>query len=405
MRILYIVFAECMQSLATLDVFSPMIYLAKHGHLVYIVCCNDGSNPRVLNKGGNLTVYPQLPPIQRRKHLFDEALLYFLLIPEVVRLTELIKRVRPDVILCDSSYSLPVLGYLLSKLYKIPIIIIHRELLLESMYYFGKTNTFFKLAIFGLMKLNHSIFKRIVWNVAISNSIAYFLNYFCQLKKKIDVINLLCLDTKEVSLDPKEVMVRYSPLKTDEHTCTILYAGSLDPIRRIDQLINAFVDINKQYPDTKLIIVGKTTTSQNSVLKKIDSLSVENKASIYFLGFLPRKDVLALIAASDICVEPYPKTVWTPSGKLIEYMTLGKCCIASDTLPNRLIIQHGVTGLLLEKNNADDLKTKLLQAISSTEFRERLGKNASLFAKKHFDFEEIGQIFEQYIVEALLSTR
>jgi glycosyltransferase involved in cell wall biosynthesis len=392
MKILYTVFADSRPGLATLDVFFPANYLVNKGHDVLILCSNDGFPRKIIHKKGTLTVYPELTPIKRRrKKMFDEFILYFCIIFELIKIHNIFKNYKPEIMLCDSSYVLPILGYITSKLYKIPLIIMHRELLLESFQYEYKLNKMIKYILYLFMKINHYIFKKNYWNIAIDKSISNFMNIYYNINNII-VINLICIYVN------KSVMSNFTK---KAHGITILYSGDLNPIRRVDLLIDAFININKKYPQTNLIITGKNTDINNPILKRILKLNDNKQTSIKYLGFISRKKLIDVIMSSDICIEPYPKKTWTPSGKLIEYMSLEKCCIATDIYSNRLFIKNGKTGLLFRPNSLSDLESKLLQVISCAELRERLGKNALLFAMKYFNPEQCGKAFEHFLINVL----
>ena len=122
---------------------------------------------------------------------------------------------------------------------------------------------------------------------------------------------------------------------------------------------------------------------------------------IRFLGFLPRKDILTLMKITDIFVDPYPRKVWTPSGKIIEYMAFGKCIITTDVFSHRYFIQDGINGLLFKPNNERDLITKLDLALSNECLRKHLGQNARKTAEKLFDVKKVISEFEKFCVSVI----
>jgi len=405
MNILYINCVGSREGLATLDVYTPIKELVERGNMISLISMNDGTPHYKLKyeSGGIFKVYPIMPPtipssvaqspIPRTRALFIISLYltFFLL---MLKINRIIKKNRPQLLLSSSDYSLPIISFLLSRINKTPLIMVFRETHLETIFLVWKYHIIFKLAAAFLMFFNHTIFKRIRYSVAISKGFELFLENYLGLKN-VTTINLMCYELTKVPRSNKFRSVSYG-LGNE----IIFYAGSLDPARRLDVLIDAFSEIAKRYVKSRLVIAGNGTSFN---LRTYAEKNCENdlRKRIDFLGLLPREEILALLPIVDVCVDPFPCEDWTASCKMVEYMAYGKCVIATDNFRNRSYVQNGINGMLFKPNDVEDLKDKLSMVLRNAELRKELGQNARRTIEKEFDVRKVVSTFEEFCLRVL----
>ena len=159
------------------------------------------------------------------------------------------------------------------------------------------------------------------------------------------------------------------------HKKTIITVSRLNKVKRIDILINALYQINKDH-DMQLIIVGDGP--EDNELKKLrKKLNLEE--NVHFLGF--RNDAIQWMINSDIFVTA--SQVEGSPNSLIEAVCLGIQSIATDcpTGPKE-ILNNGAQGILIpmdsEKHMVDaikllienqDLRNKFIKSSEITKFR------------------------------------
>ncbi len=99
-----------------------------------------------------------------------------------------------------------------------------------------------------------------------------------------------------------------------------------------------------------------------------------------FVGWLPQKELPRYMRAADICIVP---TIARDglSRTSVEAMAVGRPVIGSRLGGLPFTIEDGVTGLLFEGGNADDLATKIEHLLDNPELREQMG----LAGRKQFD--------------------
>lgn len=398
MKILYSVLCSANKSLATLDVFTPMEALAARGHEVTIACVADGRpSSREVGKG-RIAIRPIFPSTIVGKP-FLGALQQILLSGQLLgKLVALTRDLEPDVLICSNEFMLPLISYSVSKVSGLPHIVIHREALFESIFFLNyspfRHARVFRCLTFPLFRLNLLVFERSAKSIAIHSSIYAFVKRFIK-HVNVDLVNLLCLDLNEIEPFRKPDIL--------SSASNVVYSGALDPDRQVHLLINAFQLIAPQYPNTKLTIsgTGRDPDAFQSVLKLAQSRL--GGTNIIFVGFVPRKDLLMLLATATICVDTYPKVAWTPSGKLLEGMAFGASCIGADVIANRFMIEEGQTGVLFRSGNAADLASKLSLLLSSPELRTYLGGNARKRIEERHDSRIVAANLERLLISTVTS--
>ena len=77
------------------------------------------------------------------------------------------------------------------------------------------------------------------------------------------------------------------------------------------------------------------------------------------------------------------------SWSLLEAMSAGCAIVASDTQPLREAIQHDVTGKLVNFFDIDGLVNTVCALLDNPLERARLGSNARVYAKSHYDLKSV----------------
>lgn len=178
-------------------------------------------------------------------------------------------------------------------------------------------------------------------------------------------------------------------------TATLLAAvGHTVPVKGWDIAIKAFSEVMKQCKDDiHLLLVGGFTSSEfhRYLEGLVRKFRLEKKVTL--AG--NRQDIPRLLKASDIFVFP-SRSEGLPAA-LIEAMASGLPCIASRVGGIPEIIQHGVDGMLFERENEKALSQLILQLIGDPVLCKNLAKNASERAR-HFLIESyVNQLIQIYL--------
>jgi glycosyltransferase involved in cell wall biosynthesis len=165
---------------------------------------------------------------------------------------------------------------------------------------------------------------------------------------------------------------------------TILFVGRFDKLKGGDIILLAFRQLLAWYPSLKLIFVGpdRGLVSTEGPPLFFDQFrdtqfSVGQRASISYLGELPKSTVMALRKQAMLTVvasrwENQPNTV-------LEAMIQGCPVVATNVGGTGEIIENGVTGLLAKGGDVDDLCRAIKYLLDNPDRAQQMGKNANRF--------------------------
>jgi glycosyltransferase involved in cell wall biosynthesis len=224
----------------------------------------------------------------------------------------------------------------------------------------GKLLNLFRLFI---LKIN---LKQICW---LSDQIIVHNNYLKEVlmneygirKSSIIVINH-GIEVKD-ALEPKEAKGLLNISSTDK---VILFFGYLSARKGVEILVDSFVKIRNELPDTILIIgAGKNPRlkEQSEYMDYFNSIQryAESIPNIYFTGFIPEDRLSIYISAADVIVFPYSAPV-AASGPLHISLGFNKLVLCSDIPIFREMIT--TEKLLFKADCSEDLYTKLKYILS-----------------------------------------
>ncbi|MBW3466372.1 glycosyltransferase family 4 protein [Arthrospiribacter ruber] len=170
----------------------------------------------------------------------------------------------------------------------------------------------------------------------------------------------------------------------------LFFAGTICEKKGVRQIIKAFHQVKRKFPHTELYLAGRDWTypDGSSYTEKIKEIIEEEiKSSIHFLGVLPNLDVPQWIESSEICV--YPSHMEAMPLAWIEVMSMGKPFVATKIGPAFELVDDGVSGLLADPLDHDELASKIMEILSDEALKVRLGENARKKVLKEFSLETI----------------
>src|SRR6185503_18579900 len=154
----------------------------------------------------------------------------------------------------------------------------------------------------------------------------------------------------------------------------ILFIGHPWYTKGVDVLLRAFNAVSPEYPEYTLRLVGYLPEKDEN-----RALFAENPR-VEFVGPVMPDAVIRLMSDCAVFVlasrsEGMPRV-------LIEAMVSGKPIIASRVGGIPHYIQHGLTGLLFERDDVQSLTKLLRDVLSSDDYRRGLGENARRYARE-----------------------
>ncbi len=147
--------------------------------------------------------------------------------------------------------------------------------------------------------------------------------------------------------------------------------------KRVELLIQAFAKVRHLLPGMKLLIVGS-----GAELPKLQALHRELNLGDDCIFEPAKTEVVPWLRNLDIFVIS-SETESFPNG-LLEAMACGCASIGSRVGGIPELITEGVSGLLFESMNADDLAAKLAQLIQDPALRHRLSQQGAIETREKF---------------------
>lgn len=166
----------------------------------------------------------------------------------------------------------------------------------------------------------------------------------------------------------------------------VCWGGSADlHWQALDLIEQTAVRVHKIDPSILFVVVGSNAWR-----------TPKWHSNILYLSRIPRKNLLQLIKRADICLALYhaPKNVpfYFAPLKILDYMTLHKCIIATDQPSIRRLITNDVNGLLTNNNPADITK-KILLLKKHPQYAKKMGNQAHQTAMNRFSIKQATNLY------------
>ena len=179
-----------------------------------------------------------------------------------------------------------------------------------------------------------------------------------------------------------------------------LYTGGLGLKHNPNLLLQLAVAFQKN-EDVVLVVVSEGPGAAWLTAKK-DELKLSN---VVLLDYQPFELMPEVLASGDVLVailEPDAGIFSVPS-KVLTYLCAQRpllLAVPEDNLASQIVAQHDA-GLVVQPADMDGFIRAAKKLLDSKDVRERLGKNARVYAEKYFDIQLIGDQFEALFLEMI----
>jgi glycosyltransferase involved in cell wall biosynthesis len=178
----------------------------------------------------------------------------------------------------------------------------------------------------------------------------------------------------------------------------LLFSGWLYDFCGLDLVMNSMKPLVSEFPRIKLVICGEGPL-QSRLSLLMEQLGLQDHVRI--LGRRPYEEMPHIVAASDICINPYLPTVASnfafPS-KIAEYMASGKPVVASDLPGTRSLLDERSGVILIHPSRFSSTIRDLL--LDHDRIME-LGRIAREYCEVSFSLESITRKFENVLNDVL----
>lgn len=198
-----------------------------------------------------------------------------------------------------------------------------------------------------------------------------------------------------VGADPR----RFSPSPEPDGTVVILMAA-----RTLwDKGVGVFVDaarLLKERLDVRMVLVGKPDPGNPKTLEKSTLNAWHNQKIIEWWGWQP--DMEHIYRQCHVVVLPTMYGEGLPT-TLIEAAACARPIVATDVPGCRAIVQHNFNGLLIPQDDAQALAEAIVKLARDPTLRKKMGTNGRQMVMGRFTHRKINQATEQvyrYLLES-----
>lgn len=177
---------------------------------------------------------------------------------------------------------------------------------------------------------------------------------------------------------------------------TFVFVGRLVRDKGINELVGAFGQLNKEYPDTRLLLVGSLEQALDPLLPATLE-RIMHSTSIEAVG--EQSDVRPWLAASDALVFPsyregFPNVV-------IEAGAMGLPSIVTDINGSREIIIEGKNGTIVPPHDASSLLQAMRRVVLDKLMASRMASVSRQLIASRFEQSYVRRCLKEYYKEIL----
>jgi len=172
----------------------------------------------------------------------------------------------------------------------------------------------------------------------------------------------------------------------------LLFLGRLTWVKSVKNLVQAMPLVLKDYPKTKLVILGKGE-EQSDIVETADRLGIRDKI-IYRFEFVPENERILHYAASNVCIFP---SIYEPFGIVsLEAMSMAKPVVvgARGVVGFReQVINSGTdqNGVHVNGEDPADIAWGIEETLSDPQRAKMWGKNGRRRVLEYFTWRKVAE--------------
>lgn len=204
------------------------------------------------------------------------------------------------------------------------------------------------------------------------------------------------VDTKKFTRDPVLRRSAREEIQAGNDEVVFLYLGRLTKDKGVLDLAMAFRKTQDRGLRTRLLLVGP---DEEDIWSQMQNLGLIFPGIMGCIGYTNSPE--RYVAAADvICLPSYREGFGMV---IIEAAAAGVPAIASRIYGITDAIEEGVTGLMHEPGNIEQLAGRMIELANNHALREQMGESARERASRYFSKERVIGALEEYYSRILLS--
>ncbi|MPS73232.1 MAG: glycosyltransferase family 1 protein [Chryseobacterium sp.] len=171
-----------------------------------------------------------------------------------------------------------------------------------------------------------------------------------------------------------------------------VFVGRIVKDKGINELVEAFTDINKKHQNTKLILVGTFERKLDPISQETESL-ITVDPNIITVGY--QKDIRPYLGIADLFVFPSYREGFP--NVLLQAGALGLPSIATDISGCNEIIRDGINGYIVPSKNHKHLHDKMLELLQDPQLRQQMAERSRGLIIQNYEREFLwNEILKEY---------
>lgn len=192
----------------------------------------------------------------------------------------------------------------------------------------------------------------------------------------------------------------------DKEGSLVLAVGRLVYKKGFDVLLSAWKNIINDFPETKLLIGGEGPLKPQ-LESQAKELGIDS--SVIFTGRIDWRDMPSYLASADIFVLPSVKDKFGNMDGLptvlLEAMSCGTACVASDIGGVSLVIKNWENGVLVRSNDMGELSESVHKLLSDEHFRKSISNKARSSIVNDFTWLKIARKMDELFTNIIHEKR
>jgi phosphatidylinositol alpha-mannosyltransferase len=176
----------------------------------------------------------------------------------------------------------------------------------------------------------------------------------------------------------------------------ILFVSRLEKRKGLNYLLEAFMQVKQEIPNSRLIVVGPGTRLRRKYEKQVLRNGLTD---VVFTGLVPYDELPRYYKTADVFCAP-------ATGResfgiiLLEAMAAGKPIVASNIEGYACVVSHGVEGLLVPPGDKEMLTRALISLLTDPSLRQEMGARGRAKATE-YSWEHIARSVLSYYIRVL----
>lgn len=307
-------------------------------------------------------------------------------IKSLIKLIKLFRKIKPEIIHGNTPK-----GGLLSMIAGWVTRVPHRIYCVHGLRYQGEIGLKRKLLMFL-----ESVSCRMATEVfTVSFGVKEILAEDKIFKKNINVIwngSVNGIDVTHFSPEKVDETDLVKQFNFDDNDLIFGFVGRLVKDKGVNELIQAFVEINKKWEDTKLLLVGDYEEADPVEQKTKEEIA--NNSDIIFAGW--QTDIRPFLKMMDLFVFPSYREGFGVS--LMEAAAMNVPAISSNITGCNEVIKDGYNGKLIQSKSIDDLKNAMEEFVEKPELIKQMANVSRQFVVDKYEQKKLwNKALEKYI--------